>query len=100
MKTRTKGFILSFILVFAMFIGVFTMMPMTASAAGETRTVRVTTFAEMKEALEAEEDTHVIVHNFEQASGRSYYPLIYGIDYEDMDSEDIGYKAVITTPAA
>jgi hypothetical protein len=34
MKTRTKGFILSFILVFAMLIGVFTIMPMTASAAG------------------------------------------------------------------
>ena len=33
MKTRTKGFIVSFILVFAMLIGVFTIMPMTASAA-------------------------------------------------------------------
>jgi hypothetical protein len=35
MKTRTKGFIVSFILVFAMLIGVFTIMPMTASAAGD-----------------------------------------------------------------
>ena len=33
MKTRTKGFIVSFILVFAMLIGVVTIMPMTASAA-------------------------------------------------------------------
>ena len=39
MKTRTKGFILSFILVFAMLVGVFTMMPMTASAASDTITV-------------------------------------------------------------
>lgn len=33
MKTRTKGLIIGFIFVFAMLIGVFTIMPMTASAA-------------------------------------------------------------------
>ena len=39
MKTRTKGFIVSFILVFAMLIGLFTIMPMTSSAASDTITV-------------------------------------------------------------
>jgi len=39
MKTRTKSFILSFILVLATLIGLFTIMPMTASAASDTITV-------------------------------------------------------------
>ena len=43
MKTRTKGFILSFILVFAMLIGVFTIMPMTASAAGASEPATTST---------------------------------------------------------
>ena len=41
MKTRTKGLIISFILVFAVFIGVFTMMPMTASAETPTDTITI-----------------------------------------------------------
>ncbi|MBQ2776435.1 MAG: hypothetical protein IJF50_02960, partial [Peptococcaceae bacterium] len=74
MNTKTKQRLISIVLCVAMLIS---LMPTAAFAKSGTGTqqdpVIVSTFAELKEALEEDKDTWIVVNQFNNGS---YYTLI------------------------
>ena len=90
MNTKMKMRMLSLLLCFVMLVG---LMPTTALAKSGTGTqqdpVIVSTFAELKEALEEDEDTWIVVNQFNNGS---YYTLISGDDYTETSLDQSAYE--------
>ena len=92
MKTKSRNLIVVFLMVFAFICGVFAITPLTANAASGTGTendpVYVTNYAELKEALERDDDTWIVVNEFNNGN---YYTLISGDDYSQTSLDDSAY---------
>ena len=77
---------LSMLLVLVMVIGMIPFSALTAFAVSsgsgtEGDPLYVTTFAELKDALQSTEDTYIVVEEFKNTTGLSYYD--YSYDYEN-----------------
>ena len=92
MKTKSRNLIVVFLMVFAFICGVFAITPLTANAASGTGTendpVYVTNYAELKEALERDDNTWIVVNEFNNGN---YYTLISGDDYSQTSLDDSAY---------
>ena len=87
---RLLSLMLSLILVVGLIPGTMTAYAVTSGSGTESDPLYVTTFAELKEALEKEGDTYIVVNSFETSNtdgnGIKFYSLDYG--YEYMNSGD------------
>ena len=92
MKTRFKSKLLSILLVFVMVLALVPFASLTAFAASgsgtESDPVYVTNYAELKEALERDSDTWIVVDNFNNGN---YYTLVSGVDYSQTSLDDSAY---------
>lgn len=90
MNTKMKTRLLSLLLCFVMLVG---LLPTTVFAKSGTGTqqdpVIVSTFAELKEALEEDKDTWIVVNQFNNGS---YYTLISGDDYTQTSLDQSAYE--------
>ena len=84
MNTKMKMRMLSLLLCFVMLVGLIPTTVLAKSGTGtEHDPLYVSTYAELKEALEKDEDTWIVVNEFNNGN---YYTLISGNDYEQSDS--------------
>ena len=92
MKTQFRSKLLSVLLVLVMVLALVPFASLTAFAASGTGTendpVYVTNYAELKEALERDDDTWIVVNEFNNGN---YYTLISGDDYSQTSLDDSAY---------
>ena len=84
MKTKSRNLIVVFLMVFAFVCGVFAITPLTANALGTEKPSNmqvVSNFNELKSALESDEDTWVVVNEFNNGNA---YNLIANQDYTQI----------------
>ena len=92
MKTQFRSKLLSVLLVLVMVLALVPVSASIAFAASGTGTendpVYVTNYAELKEALERDDDTWIVVNEFNNGN---YYTLISGDDYSQTSLDDSAY---------
>ena len=92
MKTKLKSTLISLLLVTLLVLALVPVSALTAFAASGTGTendpVYVTNYAELKEALERDDDTWIVVNEFNNGN---YYTLISGDDYSQTSLDDSAY---------
>ena len=92
MKAKFKSKLLGVLLVLVMVLALVPVSASVAFAASGTGTendpVYVTNYAELKEALERDDDTWIVVNVFNNGN---YYTLISGDDYSQTSLDDSAY---------
>jgi hypothetical protein len=90
MRKKTKMRLLSILLCFVMLVGLMPTTVFAQSGAGtEQDPLYVSTFAELKAALEKDEDTWIVVNEFNNGN---YYTLISGNDYVQTSLDASAYE--------
>lgn len=97
MKTKSRNFLITslamIVMMIAILFSVVAISPLTAYAASGTGTendpVYVTNYAELKEALERDSDTWIVVNEFNNGN---HYTLVSDVDYTQTSLDESAYE--------
>ena len=97
MKTKSRNYLITsltmIVMMIAILFSVVAISPLTAYAASGTGTendpVYVTNYAELKEALERDSDTWIVVNEFNNGN---HYTLVSGVDYTQTSLDESAYE--------